>query len=138
MTVFARNFKKVLKNHKPTDVTVIHDIELREIMKELDSAPNWKEFMHAVTELTNDKAPELNRVPPNAFKAMDATNLRHHFNFTTDFWEGNVDVEEWHEGQVVPVPKSSNLSDPNKWQGVNLVDIGEIFSAACCVKDCSK
>ena len=44
--------------------------------------------------------------PPNAFKAMDEANLRHHFNFIVEFWEDRLDFEEWHEGQVVPVPKS--------------------------------
>jgi len=39
---------------------------------------------------------------------MDATNLRHHFNFITDFWEGNVDFEEWYKEHAVPVPKSDD------------------------------
>ena len=56
-------------------------------MLELDKVPTWAEFMIAVTELTNDKAPGLNNVPPNAFKAMDEANLRHHFNFIVEFWE---------------------------------------------------
>ena len=89
--------------------------------------------MIAVTELTNDKAPGLNKVPPNAFKAMNEANLRHHFNFIVEFWENRLDFEEWHEGQVVPVPKSGDLSDPNKWIGVNLMDIGaKVFSSMMC------
>jgi len=91
---------KKLSNHKPTDDT---------------------EFIQSVTELMNDKAPGLNRLPPDALKAMDATNLCNYFNFITEFWEGNVDFEEWHESQVIPVPKSGNLSDQNKWQGVKLI-----------------
>ena len=36
-------------------------------------------------------------------------------------------------GQLVPVPKSGDLSDPNKWRGVNLMDIGsKIFSSLLC------
>ena len=50
-------------------------------MSELDDEPTWAEFMTAVVELTNDKAPGLNNVPPNAFKAMDEDSLLHHFNF---------------------------------------------------------
>ena len=77
-----------------------------------------------------DKAPGLNGVPPNAFKAMSPENLKVHFNFILEFWNDNMDFEEWHEGRLVPVPKSRELSDPNKWRGVNLMDIGsKIFSS---------
>ena len=106
VSVFASPFKKVLNNHKPTDTIVINDIHLREVMNELDVSPLWTEFISAFQELTNDKSPGLNGVPPNAFKSMSEENLRHHFNFITDFWEGKVDFEEWHRGQVVPVPKT--------------------------------
>ena len=64
---------------------------------------------------------------------MSEENLRHHFNFITKFWEEKIDFEELHEGQVVPVPKSGDLSDPNKWIGVNLMDIGsKVFSSLIC------
>ena len=44
-----------------------------------------------------------------------------------------MDYVEWHEGQVVPVPKSGDLSNPNKWRGVNLMDIGaKLFSIMMC------
>ena len=52
----------------------------------------------AVTKLANDKAPGLNNVPPNAFKAMSDENLRHHFDFIIEFWENRLDFTEWHEG----------------------------------------
>ena len=89
--------------------------------------------MTAVVELTNDKAPGLNNVPPNAFKAMDEDSLLHHFNFIVKFWEDGMDYVEWHEGQVVPVPKCGDLSNPNKWRGVNLMDIGtKVFRSMRC------
>ena len=83
--------------------------------------------------MTNEKSTGLNGVPPNAFKSTSEENLCHHFNFITEFWEEKVYFEEWHEGQVVPVTKSGDLSDPNKWRGVNLVDIGsKVFSSLIC------
>ena len=114
VSVFENHFKKVLNNHKMTDTTVINEINLREVMGELDNPPLWTEYTSAIQELTNDKSPGLNGVPPNDFKSMSEENLRHHFNFITEFWEDKVDFEEWHEGQVVPVPKNGDLSDPNK------------------------
>ena len=47
--------------------------------------------MNAVAELTNDKAPGLNNVPPNAFKTMYATNLLRHFNFILELCEYRPD-----------------------------------------------
>ena len=73
--------------------------------------------------LTNDKAPGLNGLPPNAFKAMSPENLKVHFNFILKFWNDNMDFEEWHEGQLVPVPKSGDLLDPNKWSNVFIVNV---------------
>ena len=102
-------------------------------MNELDVTPSWKEFTEAVKYLTNVKAPGLNEVPTNAFKAMSPENLKVHFNFILEFWNDRMDFEEWHEGQVLPVPKSGDLSDPNKWRGVNLINIGsKIFSSLLC------
>ena len=131
--VFAGHFVKVLNDMKPTNTSVINVIHLRKAMKELDSPPEWAEFIIAVVELTNDNIPGLNGVPPNAFKAMMAENLLHLFDFILEFWEDRLDFVECHEGQDVPVPKSGDLSDPNKWSGVNLMDIGaKVFSRMMC------
>ena len=83
-------------------------------MGELDDPPLWTGCISAIHELTNEKSPGLNGVPPNAFKSMSEENSQHHFNFITEFWEDKVDFKEWHECQVVPVPKNGDLSDPNK------------------------
>eukprot|EP00957_Ditylum_brightwellii_P208853 15359240-Ditylum_brightwellii.AAC.1 len=32
------------------------------------------------------------------------------------FWEGELDGEAWKTGNLSPVLKPGNLSDPNKWQ----------------------
>jgi len=40
-----------------------------------------------------------------------------------------VDYDEWHEGSGVPVPKTNDPTDPNKYRIVNLMDVGsKIFS----------
>ena len=130
VSVFASHFKKVLNNHKPTDKKVINDIDLGEVIRELEFPPLWAELICAIKDLTNDKSPGLNVVPPNAFKSMSEENLRHHIDFITELWEETVDFEEWNEGQVVPVPKSGDLYDPNKWRVINLMDIGaKVFSS---------
>ena len=83
----------MLNNHKPTDKAVINNIDLREVIREIDIPPSWGEFICSIKYLTNEKAPGLNGDPPNAFKLMLEENLRHHFDFITDFWEDTVDFE---------------------------------------------
>jgi hypothetical protein len=68
-----------------------------------------------VTKLKNAKAPGLTGVPLEAFKAMSPANLQHVYKHVNYFFLGDTDYKQWHRSQCVPVPKSSNLSNPNKW-----------------------
>ena len=83
--------------------------------------------------LANGKSPGLNDVPPDAFKALSNQNLDLLHSFFNAYWRGEIDFHELHERQVVPVPKSGDLSDPNKWRDVTLMDMGfKIFSSILC------
>ena len=75
-------------------------------------------------KVKNGKAPGINDVPPDAFKSLTINDLANILKHLNSFWHEEDDFEECHEGRVVPVPKSGNLSDPNKWRGVTLMDIG--------------
>ena len=44
-------------------------------MQKIDQPISWDELKVAVTNLTNDKAPGLNKVRPNYFKAINGDNL---------------------------------------------------------------
>ena len=47
-----------------------------------------------------------------------------------DFFEGKTDHEALKRSQCVPVPKKGDLSDPNKWRGVMLMDMcSKVFSS---------
>ena len=89
----------------------------------------------AIAKLNNGKSPGLNDVPPDVSKSLTEKNLATLLDLLNKFWHDEVDFAEWHEGRVVPVPKSGNLSDPNKWRGVTLMDIGlKIFSSILCTR----
>eukprot|EP00957_Ditylum_brightwellii_P054333 4116414-Ditylum_brightwellii.AAC.1 len=38
------------------------------------------------------------------------------------FWLGELDIDSWHTGMLSPVPKNGDLSDPNKWRPVCLLE----------------
>ncbi len=51
------------------------------------------------------------------------------FNFINDFWNNETDFHEWHNGQGIPVPKTTHASNPNQFRIVNLMDVGsKVFS----------
>jgi hypothetical protein len=99
-------------------------------MQEIGESISWEEFNKAVMKLTNDKSPGENGVPPNAFKCLDDENKQAvHQQYICDFWDGEMDYEEWHTGLVKLLPKSGDLSNPNKWRGITLMDVcSKIFS----------
>ena len=105
------------------------------MIPELDRPITWAEIKQAVRKLANGKSPALNDVPLDAFKALDDANLLTLLDFFNSYWNEETDFSEWHEGQVFPVPKSVDLSDPNKWRGVTLMDLGsKIFSSILCTR----
>ena len=78
----------------------------------------------AITKLSNGKSPGLNNVPTDILKALDDQNILTLMNFFNHYWLEESDFTEWHEGQLVPVPKSEDLSGPKKWRGVTMMDTG--------------
>ncbi len=130
MSVFAPHFHSVFNNHRAVDMEYANRIPQWRTLWELDDPITWTEFTKAVNKLKNAKAPGLTGVLPEAFKAMSAGNLRHVYNHCNDFFLRIADIEQWHRSQCVPVPKSGDLSDPNKWRGVMLMDVcSKIFSS---------
>jgi len=115
MSVFAPHFDRVYNAKRATDPTILAQVPQRRTMWELDDPITWVEFSKAVKKLKNAKAPGLTGVPPEAFKAMSPTNLCHVYNHVNDFFMGDANHDQWHHSQCVCVPKSGDLSDPNKW-----------------------
>ena len=74
-------------------------------MQEIDQPILWYELKAAVTKLTNDRDQGLNKVPPNVFKALNDDNLTHLLKILNNYLLEETDFDEWHKGQIVPVPK---------------------------------
>jgi hypothetical protein len=130
MTVFGPHFDRVFNNHRPVDLTILDDIPQRPTLHDIDSPITFAEVDAAINKLKNGKSPVLNGIPPEAYKAMNTGTQRLVHGYVTAFFEGDADYEGWHTSQCVPVPKSGNLSDPNKWRGVMLMDVSsKIFSS---------
>ena len=92
--VFEEHFSNVLNSNKKNDKNIINKIILRKFMTELDKVPTWEEFMNAVAQLPNNKAPGINNVLPNSLKTKSENNFLHYFNFILKFWEDRLDYVE--------------------------------------------
>ena len=64
------------------------------------------------------------------FKCLNGNNLKQVYYYVVDFWEGTADYWEWHAAIGVLVPKKGDLSNPNKWQGINLMDVCSNISSS--------
>lgn len=130
MAVFGPHFERVFNNHRPVDPTILDESPQHPILHEIDSPITFDEVNTAINKLKNGKSPGLNGIPPEAYKAMNVVTRRRVHEYVTAFFEGDADYEGWHASQCVPVPKSGNLYDPNKWRGVMLMDVcSKIFSS---------
>ena len=54
---------------------MIDEIKQFQTMYELNDPITWAELKTAIAKLANNKAPGLNKVPPNAFKSFSEQNL---------------------------------------------------------------
>ena len=124
------HFHKVLNNHVPIDDTVLELIPQKPCLTNIDTPITFHKVKRVITKLKKGKAPGLNVIPPEALKAMDNRYQQIVHKHISDFFEGKTDHEAWKRSQCVPVPKKGDLSDPNKWRGVMLMDIcSKVFSS---------
>jgi hypothetical protein len=123
MSVFSMHFHKVLNNHRPVDDSVLDLIPQKPCLTDIDTLITFREVKRAIAKLKKAKAPGLNGIPPEALKAMGNAPKQTIHKHISDFFEGTTDHEAWKRSQCVPVPKKGDLSNPNKWRGVMLMDM---------------
>ncbi len=130
ISVFGPHFERIFNNHCPVDLTILGKTAQCPVLPELDLPISFDKVDAAINKLKNGKSPGLNGIPPEAYKAMNSrTRLRIH-HYIVAFFKGDIDYPGWHQSQCVPVPKKGNLSNPNKWCGVMLMDVcSKIFSS---------
>ena len=105
-SVLAPHFERVYTRDRLITWEALYVIPTCDTAEGINQLIEWEEVKFAVSKLANGKSPGLNDVPPDAFKALSNQNLDLLHNFFNAYWRGIIDFTEWHEGQVVPVPKS--------------------------------
>ena len=85
--------------------------------------PIAEDFVRAIGELENNKAPGIAGISAEAFKCLDNKNGKQAHFFIVNFWDGKADYREWHAGLGAMVLKKGDPIDPNKWRGINSMDV---------------
>ena len=135
MSVFSLHFHKVLNNHRPVNESVLELITQKPCLTDIDTPITFREVKCAINKLKKGKSPGLNGIPPKALKAMDNAPKQTVHKYVLDFFEGKTDHEAWRKSQCVPVLKKDNLSDPNRWRGIMLMDMcSKVFSSIMTVR----
>ena len=94
------------------------------VMEELGEPPSLTELQYAIRKLKLGKAPGIDSLPPEAFKAMYTTSKSHLLHLLTLYWTNpEWDTKDWHSIILTLIPKSGDLSDPNKWRPISLLPI---------------
>jgi hypothetical protein len=81
----------------------------------------FKDVDATINKLKNGKVPGLNGILPEAYKAMNSQTSRRVHQNVAAIIDGDKNYKVCHKSKCIPVPKTGNLADHNKWQGVMLV-----------------
>ena len=80
-SVLGPKFAKVFFSNLPVEWSELYELKQRDGMQEIYQPISWDELKAAVPKFTNNKAPGLNKVPSNSFKALNNENLTHFLDF---------------------------------------------------------
>ena len=98
-----------------------------EVNEELGRVPDREEIKRHIMKMMNRKSPGLNGIPPEAYKLAAGTEsgLDAISAMVQEYFESeSYDPDAFHWISLKLLPKKGRLSDPNKWRGIALLDIG--------------
>ncbi len=82
------------------------------------------EIQPAIQKMKTEKASGEKRIPPEANKLLAGLGEDVLEDIITDFWTNpELNPEIWKHVVLTILPKSGDLSNPNKWRGIALLDI---------------
>eukprot|EP00957_Ditylum_brightwellii_P122058 9308605-Ditylum_brightwellii.AAC.1 len=137
--VFCDYFDKIFNNQcpLPCNELALDLIDQSPNFTHLKETPSLLKVRAALHQMANCKAPGPSSVTSDALKAMvwtkhdpdnDVDNNNANCLITVihamllDFWSENTNFEYWASGILSHVPKKGDLSNPNKWQPVCLLE----------------
>jgi len=121
-SVLQPHFSAVFNNQKEVDPTALNEVAQRPVSHDIGGPLTYDEFSIALRSLANHKAPGLNGITSEVLKALDLGHRYLLFKILSEYFEDKIDINEFHWGNLRPLPKKGDLSSLNNWRGINLLD----------------
>jgi hypothetical protein len=116
MNMFNRN------EESSYDDTIFDKIDPITCDPKLGEDMNSSEIKYAIRKMKTEKAPGKNGLPPEACKLLERLDEEVLEKIITDFWTNpHFNPEIWQHVMLRILPKSGDLSNPNKWRGIALL-----------------
>ena len=120
-TRWAGHYNQVL-NRPPPEPTR----EIPEADNDLDidtSVPTVDKIFTAIKSLKNGKAPGLDHLNAELFKADPAVAASNVHPLFQCIWNNNIIPDDCSKGTIIKIPKKGALNNCNKWRGITLLSI---------------
>ena len=126
MEVMEKHLRAVL-NHSSEDIdsAALNDIQQRPVCTDISGPPTEAELTKAVNAAQRRKAAGKNGIVAEYLKAIchDPTMAKVLHDVVVAYWTGQEKYPQFQTGKLLLLPKKGDLSDPNKWRGITLLDV---------------
>ena len=124
--VFKNFYLKLYNNHEGTkfDESILNEIDEQPEKPILGALPTDKEIQRALSKMAYEKSPGPNGIPTEAFKNLDNYGMLLLRDTIRKYWTDNqYNPEVFTRLGLCILPKTGDLSNPNKWRGIALGNI---------------
>ena len=98
--------------------------DAKNVLDNLENVPTVKEIQRAIGRTKSEKAAGDNGIPAEYYQALASSEegLEQNAQVIAESWQG-TNFEEWKLSRLKILPKKGDLSDPNNWRPIMLLDV---------------
>nr|KAG5694275.1 hypothetical protein BaRGS_031993 [Batillaria attramentaria] len=120
---WAEHFEEVLVRETPANPIEDTEIEDRETLGIDTGSITEAEVREALKKTKPGKAPGIDDIPADLYKADMETATRELTRIFNRVWEEEEVPEKWKKGLIVKIPKKGDLKECKNWRGVTLLPV---------------
>ena len=120
-----RDFDMELLEHiKDEKERVTENPDANSVLDNLGNVPTIKEIQRAIGRTSAEKAAGDSGIPADFYQALASSEkgLEQIAQVSAESWQG-TNFEEWNFSKLKILPNKGDLSDPNNWRPIMLLDV---------------